>query len=155
MRNLDSINEIIIHCAATPNGVGKFTIEDIDQWHWERGFHRTRDDGPVVGLAHVGYHRVIHIDGSTHQGRKWDEVGAHCVGHNAQSLGVCMIGTDKFTLDQWIALRQEVISMTVGLKRPLAIYGHRSFNPDKLCPGFDVQTWLMGGMAPLLEHIVE
>ena len=76
-----TINEIILHCSATPEGKN-YTVEDIDRWHrqdrhWKNG---------------CGYHYVIHLDGSIHQGRPVEMVGAHCVGHNRHSIGICYIG---------------------------------------------------------------
>ena len=73
------IDEIIIHCAATPEGKA-FTVADIDAWHKKRGFKC------------IGYHFVIYLDGSVHEGRALEEAGAHCLGHNANSIGICYIG---------------------------------------------------------------
>lgn len=73
------ITEIIIHCAATPEGKD-FTVQDIDRWHRQRGFKS------------IGYHFVIYRDGSIHKGRPLDQIGAHCTGHNANSIGICYIG---------------------------------------------------------------
>ena len=73
------INSIIVHCSATPEGKS-FTVADIDRWHRQRGF------------AQIGYHFVIYLDGSVHTGRPIATIGAHCVGHNANSIGVCYIG---------------------------------------------------------------
>ena len=73
------ISEIIVHCAATPEGKA-FTVADIDAWHRKRGFRC------------IGYHFVIYLDGSVHEGRAIEEVGAHCLGHNANSIGICYIG---------------------------------------------------------------
>lgn len=68
------INEIIIHCAATPEG-RNFTVADIDKWHKQQGWRG------------IGYHFVIYIDGSVHKGRPVEDVGAHCLNHNAHSIG--------------------------------------------------------------------
>lgn len=73
------ITEIIVHCSATPEG-RPFTVSDIDQWHRSRGF------------AQIGYHYVVYLDGTIHQGRPVEIAGAHCKGHNANSIGVCYIG---------------------------------------------------------------
>ena len=73
------INQIIVHCSATPEGKD-FTVQQIDAWHRQRGFRC------------IGYHYVIYRDGSVHRGRPEDRVGAHCTGHNAHSIGVCYIG---------------------------------------------------------------
>lgn len=74
-----SIDKIIIHCSATVEG-RHFTVEDIDRWHKQRGFRC------------IGYHFVIYLDGSVHNGRPIEEVGAHCLNHNAHSIGICYIG---------------------------------------------------------------
>ena len=74
-----TINEIIVHCTATPEGKD-YTVEDITRWHKERGFKT------------IGYHYVVYRDGSVHEGRTLADVGAHCKGHNAHSIGVCYVG---------------------------------------------------------------
>ena len=63
-----TINEIIIHCSATPEG-RNVTTADIEAWHKQRGF------------SEIGYHYVIYLDGSVHIGRNESKVGAHCLGH--------------------------------------------------------------------------
>jgi N-acetylmuramoyl-L-alanine amidase len=73
------INEIIIHCSATPEGKD-YTVADIKKWHLQRGFND------------IGYHYVIYRDGTYHRGRQDDVIGAHCTGHNANSIGICYIG---------------------------------------------------------------
>lgn len=73
------INSLIIHCSATPEG-RDFTVEDIDRCHRQRGFRC------------IGYHYVIYRDGSIHPGRPVACEGAHCLGHNADSIGICYIG---------------------------------------------------------------
>jgi N-acetyl-anhydromuramyl-L-alanine amidase AmpD len=134
------INKIIIHCSASPNG-RHTTVNDIDAWHRARGFRRVN---PLINpeLTSIGYHFVIYTDGMIHTGRDVREVGAHAGGYNANSIGICMIGTDTFTGDQWDAL-QQLIS-TLKEKYPAAeIIGHRDLpGVKKLCPGFDVRTWL-------------
>ena len=76
MRHID---RIILHCSATPAG-RDYTVDDITRWHRQRGF-RT-----------IGYHWVVYRDGTIHPGRPEREVGAHCKGYNAHSIGVCYIG---------------------------------------------------------------
>ena len=74
-----TINKIIIHCTATPEG-RDVTVTEIDRWHRQRGF------------SGIGYHYVIYRDGSVHKGRNEDSIGAHCTGQNANSIGVCYVG---------------------------------------------------------------
>lgn len=127
------INKIIVHCSATPEGRDN-TIEDIDKWHKARGWKG------------VGYHYVIHLDGSIHPGRDEDEVGAHCAGYNSKSIGVCYIGglakdcsTPKDTRTE--EQKQSLLDLLTELKEryPSAtIHGHREF-AAKACPCFDAK----------------
>ncbi len=163
-----SIDLIVIHCSATPNGRWT-TVEDIDRWHGERGFAR---DPRLIGynqprLKSIGYHFVIYTTGAVVIGRGLGEAGAHAKGHNLKSIGVCLAGTDKFSLAQWTSLRGNI----TGLQKqfPAArVAGHRDLSPDrngdgiiepseylKVCPGFDVAQWLAGDMAPLADHLLE
>lgn len=134
--DMRQIKEIIIHCSATPEG-RDVTVNDIDRWHKAFGFNR------------IGYHWVVYRDGSVHQGRPEEAVGAHCVGHNARSIGVCYIGglakdgktnKDTRTPEQKEALRALVKRLKA--KYPNAtIHGHREF-AAKTCPNFDVKSEL-------------
>lgn len=125
------ITEIIVHCAATPEGKN-FTVEDIDRWHKQRGFKC------------IGYHYVVYLNGSVHAGRAEEEIGAHCTGHNKYSIGVCYIGgvakdgkTPKDTRNP--AQRLALLKLLKDLKEkyPKAVIrGHRDF-AAKACPSFD------------------
>lgn len=126
-----TINEIIVHCTATPEGKD-YTVDDITRWHKERGFKT------------IGYHYVVYRDGSVHEGRPLAEVGAHCKGHNAHSIGVCYVGgltadgrkaKDTRTLEQ----KEALVLLLVRLKTQFTlaeIHGHRDF-AAKECPSFD------------------
>ena len=126
-----SISEIILHCSATPAGKD-FTVQQIRQWHLARGF---RD---------IGYHYVIYRDGSIHKGRPLEQAGAHCVGHNRHSVGICYIGglaingktpADTRTVAQKAALTE--LLKELHAKSPHAtLHGHREF-AAKACPSFD------------------
>lgn len=125
------INEIIVHCAATREG-RDFTVEDITRWHKARGF------------ATIGYHYVIYRDGSIHEGRPLEQIGAHCVGHNKHSIGVCYIGgcasdgktpKDTRTPEQ----KEALLALLRRLKARFpnaTIHGHRDF-AAKACPSYD------------------
>ena len=126
-----TIDKIIVHCSATAEG-RDFTVADITRWHKARGW-RT-----------IGYHFVIYRDGSIHEGRNLAEQGAHCLGQNAHSIGVCYIGgcaadgkTPKDT--RTTAQRQALVELLRRLKAQFpkaAIHGHRDF-ANKACPSFD------------------
>jgi N-acetylmuramoyl-L-alanine amidase len=74
-----TINSIIVHCTAT-KALQHFNVNDVRRWHQQRGF------------SDIGYHYVVLVDGTIENGRPISEVGAHCKGHNAHSIGVCYVG---------------------------------------------------------------
>ena len=127
------IDEIIIHCSATAEG-RNFTVEDVRRWHKARGF------------VDVGYHYLVYLDGSVHVGRPLAQVGAHCLGHNAHSIGVCYIGglardgkTPKDTRTGLQKLALEALVQLLQLNYPGAtVHGHKEF-AKKACPCFDVE----------------
>lgn len=160
------INTIVIHCADTPNGKA-FTVEDIDNWHRDRGFSRVAvwrvNKAFNPGLTSIGYHFVIYSDGSVHTGRHPDEIGAHVTAHNSRSLGICLVGKDKFTPRQWASLKQLVTDLRDNIKAGqhqlnATVVGHCSFDTakaqGKTCPNFDVPVWFAAGMFPDQQHVL-
>lgn len=149
------IDLIVIHCSATPNGRWTTAI-DIDRWHDDRGFERSNQwrEKWNPDLKAIGYHFVIYTNGAIATGRHLDEIGAHAGGHNKASIGICMIGTDRYTVEQWREL--DALVAKLHTRYPAArILGHRDLSPDldgdgiiephewlKTCPGFDVGKWL-------------
>ena len=67
------VNKIIIHCSATREGQA-FSVDTIKQWHLARGW------------SDVGYHYIVHLDGSISYGRDINKRGAHVKGHNTGSI---------------------------------------------------------------------
>lgn len=125
------VNEIIVHCTATKEGK-EYSVDTIRQWHVQKGW---RD---------IGYHFVVHLDGSVSVGRNIEWAGAHCEGHNANSIGIVYVGgcdkngkaKDTRTEAQKMALRV----LISGLKQVYKINkvsGHRDY-ANKACPCFDV-----------------
>lgn len=129
--NMRKINEIIVHCTATAEGKD-FKAADIDRWHKAKGWNG------------IGYHHVVDLDGTVEPARPESEVGAHCLKHNANSIGVVYVGglasdgktpKDTRTPQQKAAL----VKLLTELKHryPIAtIHGHRDF-AAKACPSFD------------------
>lgn len=68
-------DKIIFHHAAM-----KGSIEDIHKLHIDNGW------------AGCGYHFYIRYDGSIYEGRPVEMVGAHAIGFNSGSIGVCFEG---------------------------------------------------------------
>ena len=125
------IDKIIVHCSATPEGKD-YSVDTIRKWHLQRGF------------SDIGYHYIIYRDGSIHTGRDESVIGAHCKGHNSNSIGVCYIGgcasdgktpKDTRTAEQ----KQSLVKLLKELKAKYpqaSIHGHRDF-ANKACPSFD------------------
>lgn len=134
------IDTIIVHASATPPSMD-IGVEEIRKWHVEER-----------GWSDVGYHVVIRRDGTAEMGRPFWRAGAHCRGHNSNSIGVCLIGgtdandrkraTANFTLAQYKALAEWVEYLDVEFGPGLAVIGHRSFNSHKACPCFEVDSLL-------------
>lgn len=136
--NPRNIKEIIVHYTATPQGEN-FTVEQIRQMHLANGW------------SDIGYHWYIDLNGNIFKGRDENLVGAHTVGHNTISIGICYcggcpprsnknwqnIGIDTRTPAQKAAL----INLIWELKRryPYAtVHGHNEF-ANKPCPGFNAR----------------
>lgn len=126
------IDKIIIHCSATKAG-HNFCARDIDVWHKQRGFNG------------IGYHYVIKLDGTVEEGRPLEKIGAHCVGQNANSIGICYIGgmeggfpTDTRTHAQKESMVKLVNQLKARFPRA-TVHGHNEFAP-KACPCFDVKA---------------
>jgi len=161
------IDLIVIHCSATPNGRWTSTL-DVNHWHAQRGFKRA--EAAVArfnpDLGSIGYHWVLYPNGARATGRAPDEVGAHARGVNSRSLGLCLVGTDRYTFPQWGALLDQVRHLCGKYSIPLqhadaangyrGVCGHRDLaNVNKTCPGFEVADWLENDMLPLHDHLLE
>lgn len=131
------INNIILHCSATAEGKD-YHAADIDRWHRQQGW------------TGIGYHYVITIDGKVERGRSLDKVGAHCVGHNTGSIGICYIGgtdskgkaKDTRTYAQKEAMHQLVEDLLHQLSLSLSdVHCHNQY-AKKDCPCFTMATFI-------------
>lgn len=134
------IKEIIVHCSATAAG-RDFGASDIDRWHRARGFNG------------IGYHYVVRLDGRVEPGRAESRQGAHCLGHNAHSIGVCYIGglaaDGKTPADTRTTAQKASLSRLIRMLRErypgVEVHGHREF-AAKACPCFDARREYMSGL---------
>jgi N-acetylmuramoyl-L-alanine amidase len=165
----EKIKYLIIHTSDSRWG----SVDVIRHWHV---------DPPPMGRGWVdiGYHYVITngfltyqqlknnvadqtFDGKVCNGRDTDhdgdveeEVGAHCVGFNDKSLGICLVGahgiyTQKQT-DQLYALCKTLMAK---YKIPVSnVLGHyeteNGRSQGKTCPDIDMKKW-RAQMALLLQ----
>ena len=126
------ITLIVVHCSAVkPDQTS--SAAQIDTWHRQRGFH--------LG---IGYHYVIRRNGEIEPGRPEWMVGAHCLNHNAHSIGICYEGgldargqpEDTRTLEQKLAMLHLLEVLHRRYPKAL-IVGHRDLSHDRDCPCFD------------------
>jgi len=144
------ITHIIIHCSDSEFGNAAM----IREWHIARGF------------KDIGYHKVIlngHLekgvfvkydDGLEEKGRPLDddheikglEIGAHCLGYNTCSVGICLIGKDTFTPRQMASLNTLVCELILKHDIPIEnVLGHyetiSGIKEGKTCPNFSVRDF--------------
>jgi hypothetical protein len=107
-------------------------------WGAIRKYHMTEMAPPMV---EIGYHEGVELVDDAYEalmGRPWDRIGAHTLGQNYRSLGLCLIG--NFDLEEPPPKQLEKAAGIVALWLRLfgidktKIYPHGFFNP-KTCPG--------------------
>ena len=126
------INKIIVHCSATREGEN-FDVAEIRKWHVEGR-----------GWSDIGYHFYIDLYGEIHKGRDISKIGAHCKGHNRNSIGICYCGgveaDGKTPKDTRLECQKEsliAVLRTLKAMYPNAvIHSHNDF-ANKACPSFN------------------
>lgn len=128
------LKEIIVHCTATP-AARALTVPELRRWHIERGF------------ADIGYHFIVHQDGTVSEARPLSQIGAHCAGYNKFSIGVAYVGgisLNGLNIDtRTDAQRASMSLLIVDLMHKYGIrsvVGHNYYNPNKSCPCFDAKA---------------
>lgn len=132
-QNHRRIELIIVHCSAT-RCTSHIPLDAIIAWHQAQGF------------ATIGYHYYITQDGDVHCGRPLHQEGAHAVGYNKFSIGVCYEGglnaegspADTRTPEQKASMMQLLRRLKTDYPHA-KIVGHRDLpGVKKECPCFDV-----------------
>ena len=138
-RSKRRIDEIIVHCTATPEG-RDMTVEQIRQDHIKNNH-----------WSDIGYQYVVYRDGTVHTGRDVDISGAHAEGHNSHSIGVVYVGgvenkpgvaykNLKAKDTRTEAQKASLLALLMDLRKlyPKArIIGHRDVDTHgKDCPSF-------------------
>ncbi len=142
-----AVSSIAVHCTATRERRA-VTLAELATWHRARGF------------TGIGYHFVVHLDGTVEVGRDKATPGAHVQGHNARSIGVVYVGGldaagrphDTRTPAQKAALLELLRALKAAHPRAI-VQGHRDYSPDrdgdgivephewlKACPCFDARA---------------
>lgn len=143
------INLIVVHCSAT-RADRDFTENDLEVCHRHRGFNG------------AGYHFYIRKNGDIKNTRPLEKPGAHALGYNAHSIGICYEGgldvryRPADTRTEWQKHSLRVFIRTLLMDYPgCRVCGHRDLSPDrngdgrispeewvKECPCFEVTSKL-------------
>jgi N-acetylmuramoyl-L-alanine amidase len=140
-----TIDLVVVHCSDSSWG----DAAAIRKWHTD----------PVPkgrGWADIGYHYVLlnghrdsrrvyyeADDGLLERGREEAVPGAHVEGHNAHSIGVCLVGPD-FTDTQKAAAARLVADLCqrYALDPAAQVKGHREMpHVQKQCPLIDMSEF--------------
>ncbi len=130
---------VLHHTAFASSGIGGPTLaaearhmRQIQRWHFDRGW------------ATVGYHFVISPSGRIFGGRPVDRLGAHVLGHNAGTVGICLMG--NFEREQptaaALAALEHVRTRLVPGGAGVALLGHSDHrgHESSACPGRHLKT---------------
>ena len=87
------------------------------------------------GYSDIPYHFVIMPDGSVHATRPVERMGAHCRGHNADSVGVALMGNlDRVPpTEAQVAALMHLLS-ELRRKWDVPVVGHGELR-NTACPG--------------------
>ena len=123
MKKRTQTNRVIFHHSLSSAST---KIDEIRSWHIKRGF------------CDIGYHYVIYPDGERVEGRDKSFIGAHALGNNFDSIGVCLIGDfHKYepTEDQIICCERLYHQLCRYYSKSLKIAYHRIRGRENSCPG--------------------
>lgn len=129
------IRYIVVHCDYTKPSMNT----DID---FVRKIHV--DDN---GWRDVGYNYFIRRDGTVQEGRSLKLNGAHTLGRNTDSIGICIAGgmskdgkpEDNVTPEQMMAVFK-LFKEAKEIYPNIQLSGHNQWN-KKPCPCFDVRDY--------------
>jgi N-acetylmuramoyl-L-alanine amidase len=155
------INEIVIHCSATPEDQ-YFGPDDLAVMHAARNI---RNPG--------GYGYLVDNNGNRHKVRGWKKQGAHVFGHNTDTVGICYSGgivsggnpnkASDAKDTRTIAQKVEIVNLLVDLLKKIKVYqpidhimikGHRDYSPDTNGNGV-VDKWEYMKQCPCYNAIPE
>lgn len=112
---------IVLHHAAAKT----CTAADVDSWHKANGW------------SGIGYHYFVRKNGRIYRGRPENTVGAHVIGHNSYSIGICAEGdysTETVMTEAQKSAIQELIRDIKTRYPNIKVVGHKDLG-GSACPG--------------------
>ncbi|WP_435286038.1 peptidoglycan recognition protein family protein [Streptomyces bacillaris] len=95
----------------------------------------------------IGYNFLVDRAGRVYEGRGWTSVGAHATGYNTSHIGVCFIGSDGDATPHAKAAIRALYYRARHLSGKALIATYHGAIGSTACPGADLRTWVIGGMA--------
>jgi len=137
------VDRVFLHCTASSYDHHD-DIEVVRQWHLGRGW------------SDVGYHYMIHRDGSMSEGRPLERTPAAQKGHNKGTIAIAMHGgqdaKDDFSTKQIVTLREFCEQIRAAYDGDITFHGHCEV-VIRDCPVYDYKAYLAldkdGHMPPL------
>jgi hypothetical protein len=130
---------IVVHCSDSEWG----TQREIDSWHKARGWAGCGYQFIIINGQLTTKFLLPSLNGSIEVGRPCDEEGAHCIGYNARSIGICGIAKDKWTDSQIVSLTKLIQVLCRKFSIPVEnVLGHceteSGKKEGKTCPNMDM-----------------
>ena len=145
-RDIKEIKKIIVHCSDSDNPKHD-TINVIRQWH------------KLLGWDDVGYHFFIRKSGEIQKGRQLYFEGAHCLGENHDSVGICLSGRKEFKEKQFKSCALLIHDLVDVLGWNMhgrewidVVFPHNHFNKHKTCPNFPIEKVLHFSDQQLIDY---
>lgn len=121
---LNEVNYLVVHHTATTYDM---PLEEL---------HNMHQNDPLFKYAGIGYHYYIRKNGEIFKGRDEKFAGAHVIGKNFESLGICLSG--NFEIEEPTAKQinslSEILRFLKSKYKNAEIVGHCDLYATK-CPG--------------------
>lgn len=129
---------IVLHHAAAST----CTAHQIDEWHKAKGW------------SGIGYHFFVRKNGEIYRGRPIDTIGAHVLGKNNVSIGICAEGAymrETMPQTQKKAIAELIKYLKENYYPNARIVGHCEIG-DSNCPGVNYPLAMLKNYVELSEE---
>jgi hypothetical protein len=132
---------LIIHHSAVSQKDQPIQLYAINRYHKEQF-----DMISSLGF-YIGYHYVIDCDGTLTQTRKENEESAAVIGHNTDSVHICLAG--NFDIEVPNLKQLNTLKTILDTHKELEVKFHREMQVNRTCPGkFLTHEWLVEAYKP-------
>lgn len=153
VQDIGRVPRVIIHHAWRPHV--EATAGFDNELKAVRGVETYHTAAKPAGRAWsaIGYNFLVSQTGRIYEGRGFGKAGAHTLGQNSKSLGICLlIDGDKYLpTPEAIEAVRDVIREAAEQEYVVPVYdlkGHRDYQSYKTCPGNLVYPRLREWFSP-------